>query len=94
MSLDLLSLCIGTTVGASIGYALSGARRRAASVLLDPLVDELHQLEATMTEDQIRASAMLLIGQGWPMSPPPPTWAWKRAYLTVLTGAEAGRAKQ
>lgn len=86
-------LSIIFVAGACFGGAfVTLLRYRAASRDLgrNEAVDELRQIEATMTEDQVRASAMLLIGWGFPMSPPPPVWAWKKAYTAVLCGQTGG----
>jgi len=76
-------LSIIFVAGACFGGAfVTLLRYRAAS-------RDLGRNEA-VDEDQVRASAMLLIGWGFPMSPPPPVWAWKKAYTAVLCGQTGG----
>ena len=73
---------------------LAFLRRRKPAPAVDPLVAELHAIEARIGPDRIRLAAALLMSEGWPMSPPPPAMAWKLAYQRVeaaypLPGAAA-----
>ena len=99
VDLFLVSALVASGVGigwSARGFA-DGSRQRAQakqSEQTSAAVAELHDIERIMSEDQIRAAAMWLISQGWPMVPPPPAWAWKRAYTLILSGQGMGQVRQ